>query len=133
MVDQNANDFIASSRSQRPRTHDEGKPTRHARRANRAGHKGFPRFQSVGGIDENEDGGLRVDLATAGSSMGLEPPERKKPMSGIFSLVYVVVGFFVSQNHGYIMFDTLPHAVSAGAAILLWPLLFLGVNLQFGS
>jgi hypothetical protein len=54
-------------------------------------------------------------------------------MSGILSLVYVVVGLFVSQGHGYLMFDTLPHAVSAGAAILLWPLLFFGFNLQFGS
>ena len=54
-------------------------------------------------------------------------------MRSIFSLVYVVVGFFVAQGHGYLVFDTLPHALSAGAAILLWPLLFLGVNLRFGS
>ncbi|MEX2587409.1 MAG: hypothetical protein WD602_05370 [Actinomycetota bacterium] len=54
-------------------------------------------------------------------------------MRSIVSLVYVVVGFFVAGNHGYLIFDTLPSAISAGAAILLWPLLFFGVNLHFGA
>jgi hypothetical protein len=53
-------------------------------------------------------------------------------MRSIFSLVYVVVGFFVAQGQGYLLFDSLPHALSAGAAILLWPLLLLGMNLRLG-
>jgi hypothetical protein len=37
-------------------------------------------------------------------------------MRSVFSLVYVVVGFFVAQGQGY----------------LLWPLLLLGMNLRLG-
>lgn len=54
-------------------------------------------------------------------------------MRSIFSLVYVVVGFFVAGNNGYLVFDSLANAISAGAAILLWPLLFFGVDLHFGG
>jgi hypothetical protein len=53
-------------------------------------------------------------------------------MRSVFSLVYVVVGFFVAQGQGYLAFDSLPHALSAVAAILLWPLLLLGMNLRLG-
>lgn len=54
-------------------------------------------------------------------------------MRSIFSLVYVLIGFFVAGNNGYLVFDSLASAISAGAAILLWPLLFFGVDLRFGS
>lgn len=53
-------------------------------------------------------------------------------MRSVFSLVYVLVGFFVAQGQGYLAFDTMPHALSAFAAILLWPLLLLGMNLRLG-
>lgn len=56
-----------------------------------------------------------------------------KPMKSVVALVYVVVGFFVAGSQGYLLFDTLQRAVSAGAAILLWPLLFFGVDLHFGA
>ncbi|HVL51802.1 MAG TPA: hypothetical protein VM754_09930 [Actinomycetota bacterium] len=54
-------------------------------------------------------------------------------MRSIFSLVYVVIGFFVAGNYGYLVFDSLLNALSAGAAIILWPLLFFGVDLRFGA
>ena len=54
-------------------------------------------------------------------------------MRSILALVYVVVGFFVASGNGYMMFDTLPRALSAFAAILLWPLIFFGVDLHFGA
>jgi hypothetical protein len=54
-------------------------------------------------------------------------------MRSIVGLVYVVAGFFVASSHGYLMFDTLGHAVSACVAVILWPLIFLGVNLHFGA
>ena len=47
-------------------------------------------------------------------------------------MAYVVVGGFVANTHGYLMFGTLMHSLSAVLAIALWPLLFFGVNLQFG-
>ncbi len=53
-------------------------------------------------------------------------------MRSILALVYVVVGFFVAGAQGYLVFDTLPHALSAFAGILLWPLLFFGVDLRIG-
>lgn len=52
-------------------------------------------------------------------------------MRSIFSLVYVVVGFFVASANGYVHFDTLPNAISFAAALLLWPLIFFGVDLHF--
>ncbi len=54
-------------------------------------------------------------------------------MRSIVSLVYVVLGFFVAGSRGYLMFDTIEHVLSAGLAIILWPLLFFGVDLQFGA
>lgn len=52
-------------------------------------------------------------------------------MRSIISIVYVLIGFFVASGQGYFMLDTLPHALSFAAAVVLWPLLFLGVNLRF--
>lgn len=54
-------------------------------------------------------------------------------MGRIISLAWVVVGVFVAHGHGYLNIDTLPHALSAVAAIALWPLLFFGVDLRFGN
>jgi hypothetical protein len=52
-------------------------------------------------------------------------------MRSIFSLVYVLVGFFVANANNYFHFDTLSNAISFAAALLLWPLIFFGVNLHF--
>lgn len=52
-------------------------------------------------------------------------------MRSIASLVYVLIGFFVASAQGYFVLDTLANAISLAAAILLWPLLFFGVDLHF--
>jgi hypothetical protein len=54
-------------------------------------------------------------------------------MRTAIALVYVVIGIFVAGQQGYLLFNTLPNTLSAAAAILLWPLLFFGVNLHFGA
>ena len=54
-------------------------------------------------------------------------------MRTAIALVYVLIGVFVAGQQGYLLFTTLPNALSAAAAILLWPLLFFGVNLHFGG
>jgi hypothetical protein len=51
--------------------------------------------------------------------------------SRLFIAVYLVVGLIVAHSHHY--FAHLGHAkriVSAGLAILLWPLVLFGVNLH---
>lgn len=51
-------------------------------------------------------------------------------ISRFFGLVYVVIGFIVANNHGYLVLNTLGNALSAILAIFLWPLVLLGVNLR---
>jgi hypothetical protein len=51
--------------------------------------------------------------------------------SGIVSLVYVVVGIFVASSHHYFAHvTTLTPLVSAVLAVLLWPLLLVGIDLH---
>jgi hypothetical protein len=51
--------------------------------------------------------------------------------SRIIPAVYVIVGVVVASQHHYLAhLDTFNHIVSAALAILLWPLLLLGVNLN---
>ena len=56
-------------------------------------------------------------------------------MRGLRSLlmvVYVIVGVIVAANRDYLAgLDTIREIVSALLAILLWPLVLLGVNLRF--
>ena len=52
-------------------------------------------------------------------------------MRSIFSLIYVVVGFFVASANNYVLFDTINNAISFFLALLLWPLIFFGVDLHF--
>ena len=52
-------------------------------------------------------------------------------ISGIVSLVYVVVGIFVASSHHYFAHvTTLKPLVSAVLAVLLWPLLLVGIDLH---
>jgi hypothetical protein len=45
--------------------------------------------------------------------------------------VYVIVGVIVASQHHYLAhLNSISHIVSAVLAILLWPLLLLGVNLN---
>ncbi len=47
------------------------------------------------------------------------------------SIIYLVVGVFVAASHHYFAHvDTIRLVVSAVLAVLLWPLLLLGINLH---
>jgi hypothetical protein len=51
--------------------------------------------------------------------------------SGIISLVYVVVGVIVASSHHYFTHaGTLKPLLSALLAVVLWPLLLVGINLH---
>jgi hypothetical protein len=53
---------------------------------------------------------------------------------GIVGLVYLVVGLVVASNRDYLSgVDTLGEVVSALLAILLWPLLLLGVDVRIDA
>ena len=50
---------------------------------------------------------------------------------GIVGIVYLVVGLVVASNERYLRdLDTIREIVSALLAIVLWPLLLLGVDLR---
>jgi hypothetical protein len=52
-------------------------------------------------------------------------------MRGLLTIVYVVIGAIIAGTHGYFAdVNTLETIVSAVLAVLLWPLLLLGVNLH---
>jgi hypothetical protein len=47
-------------------------------------------------------------------------------------IVYIIIGFFVAASHHYFAhLDALKPIVTAVLAILLWPLVLLGVSLHF--
>ena len=49
----------------------------------------------------------------------------------ILFLVYLVIGFVVAANRNYLdSLDTLREVISAILAVVLWPLVLLGVNLN---
>jgi hypothetical protein len=51
--------------------------------------------------------------------------------SSIISFVYLVVGVVIADSHKYFaQLSTLKPLVSAALAIVLWPLILLGVNLH---
>ena len=49
----------------------------------------------------------------------------------LLGLIYVAIGVFVAQSKDYLEnLDTVKRVISAVLAILLWPLLLLGVDLH---
>jgi hypothetical protein len=49
----------------------------------------------------------------------------------VLGLIYVAVGVFVAASEDYLdNIETLKRVLSAALAILLWPLLLLGVDLR---
>lgn len=60
---------------------------------------------------------------------------RAHPMSGIWGLLYIIIGVVVASTHGYLgaVFSSIPHLISALLAILLWPAILLGANLHLGT
>lgn len=56
---------------------------------------------------------------------------RTRMRSGFISLVYLVVGVLVASSHDYFTnASTLRPLLSALLAVVLWPLLLLGINLH---
>ena len=56
---------------------------------------------------------------------------RSLTTSGLISLVYLVVGVVVASSHHYFAHvSTLKPLLSVLLAVVLWPLLLLGVNLH---
>ncbi len=52
-------------------------------------------------------------------------------MNGIIGVVYIVAGVFIANSQGYLAnLTTLPHILSAILAVVLWPLLIMGINLH---
>ena len=49
----------------------------------------------------------------------------------IVSIIYIVIGIIMASNRGYLGdLGSIPNFLSAVIAVILWPLLFLGVNLR---
>ena len=47
------------------------------------------------------------------------------------SLIYLLIGAIIANNRGYFGdLRTVPHIISALLAVLLWPLILLGINLH---
>jgi hypothetical protein len=52
-------------------------------------------------------------------------------IGSLLTLVYLIVGLFVAHSHKYFLnVNGLRSGVSAALAVLLWPLLYFGVNLH---
>lgn len=48
-------------------------------------------------------------------------------------IIYIIIGVVIASNRGYLTnLGSLGHILSALLAILLWPLLLLGVSLHIG-
>jgi hypothetical protein len=51
--------------------------------------------------------------------------------SGLGSVIYLIIGAILASSHHYLgHLDTLKPILSALLAIVLWPLLLLGINLH---
>lgn len=49
-------------------------------------------------------------------------------------VIYIVLGFFVAQDHNYLNdLDSISRILSAILAVILWPLVVLGVDLHLGN
>ena len=56
---------------------------------------------------------------------------RRSPRIGLLGVIYLVVGVIVAESHHYFEnIHGLKGVVSAVLAIVLWPLILLGINLH---
>jgi hypothetical protein len=54
-----------------------------------------------------------------------------RPRIGLLGIVYLVVGAIVAATHHYFAHvNTLKQVLSAVLAVVLWPLLLIGINLH---
>lgn len=51
---------------------------------------------------------------------------------GLFGLIWLIIGIIVALQQGYITISLLGRILAALLAIVLWPLLLLGINLHLG-
>ena len=49
---------------------------------------------------------------------------------GLLTFIYLMVGVFVAGDHNYIHHHTIGQIASALLAIILWPLVLLGIDLH---
>jgi hypothetical protein len=58
----------------------------------------------------------------------------KKAISGLLLLAYLIAGVVIASANGYLeSLGSIEAVVSAVLAVLLWPLVLFGVDLQIGS
>jgi hypothetical protein len=58
----------------------------------------------------------------------------RRGIVAVIAIVYLVVGLVVAQTEGYLRnLSNLKPLLSALLAILLWPLVLVGVELKFGQ
>jgi hypothetical protein len=58
-------------------------------------------------------------------------PARPAVVPGLLSLIWIGVGLVVAATHHYFQnADTWQRIVSAALAVVLWPLVLLGIDLQ---
>ncbi len=51
--------------------------------------------------------------------------------NSIFGIIYIIIGIIIASNNGYLAnLGSVPNLLSALVAIILWPLLLVGVNLH---
>jgi hypothetical protein len=56
---------------------------------------------------------------------------RRGPRINLVGAIYIAIGIFVAWDHNYFdNVDTFKEVLSAAFAIVLWPLVLIGVNLR---
>ena len=56
---------------------------------------------------------------------------RGRPRISLVAAIYIAIGIFVAWDHNYFdNVDTFKEVLSAAFAIVLWPLVVIGVNLR---
>lgn len=56
---------------------------------------------------------------------------RRGPRISLVAAIYIAIGIFVAWDHNYFdNVDTVKKVLSAAFAIVLWPLVVIGVNLR---
>ena len=52
------------------------------------------------------------------------------PRNSIFSLLYLIIGFFVAISYGYAAISNISSLLSFLLAVMLWPAILLGLSLH---
>src|SRR5438094_2534532 len=70
-----------------------------------------------------------------GAGVGsFRPGNNPEMLRGLIGIIWLVVGLVVASTHHYLThLDHLKRILAAVLAVLLWPLVLVGVNLHLGS